>query len=74
MSTATTTTTTTTNVYITSRRPGEQVWARLEEGGDRGAFQRLWEALQLDVLRQNRRWRREMTREAAAAAGSEGGK
>ncbi|CAM9387291.1 unnamed protein product, partial [Scytosiphon promiscuus] len=42
-----------------------QVWARLEDGSDRGAFQRLWEALQMDVLRQNRRWRREMTRDAA---------
>lgn len=54
-----------------------QVWARLEEGGDRGAFQRLWEALQMDVLRQNRRWRREMTRElasAAAATGKKGGR
>eukprot|EP00903_Cladosiphon_okamuranus_P020233 g18570.t1 len=42
-----------------------QVWARLEEGSDRAAFQRLWEALQMDVLRQNRRWRREMTRAGA---------
>eukprot|EP00752_Nemacystus_decipiens_P014801 g13176.t2 len=45
-----------------------QVWARLEDGGDRAAFQRLWEVLQMDVLRQNRRWRREMSREAAGGA------
>lgn len=45
-----------------------QVWARLEDGysgsgagsgSDRAAFQRVWEHLQHDVLRQNRRWRRE---------------
>lgn len=42
-----------------------QVWVRLEEGGDRAAFQRLWEAMQQDVLRQNRRWRREMLRNSA---------
>ncbi|CAM9122059.1 unnamed protein product [Ectocarpus sp. 12 AP-2014] len=46
-------------------RAAVQVWARFQEGGDRGAFHRLWETLQMDVLRQNRRWRREMTREAA---------
>lgn len=60
-----------------------QVWARLEEGGDRGAFQRLWEALQQDVLRQNRRWRREMLRagggggwrrEGGTSGGSGGGR
>lgn len=51
-----------------------QVWARLEEGGDRGAFQRMWEALQQDVLRQNRHWRREMSRARGGGGRGRGGR
>ena len=47
-----------------------RVWARLEDGGDRGVFRRIWEALQHDVLRQNRRWRREMSRSGGKGRGA----
>lgn len=46
-----------------------QVWAKLKEGGDRGAFQRVWEVLQHDVLRQNRRWRRDLSRASFGRGG-----
>lgn len=49
-----------------------QVWARLEDGGDRSAFQRVWDNLEQDLLRQNRRWRREMSR--GGQGGSGGGR
>lgn len=50
-----------------------QVWAKLKEGGDRGAFQRVWEVLQHDVLRQNRRWRRDMSRASSGRCGGRSG-
>lgn len=47
-----------------------RVWAKMIDevssggggGGNRAVFQRIWEHLQQDVLRQNRRWRREALR------------
>lgn len=36
------------------------VSACLEEGSDRAMFHRVWDNLHQDVLRQNRRWRREV--------------
>lgn len=50
-----------------------RVWAKLREGGDRGAFQRVWEVLQHDVLRQNRRWRRDMSRASSGRGGGDSG-
>lgn len=61
-----------------------RVWARLTDdvssgggsGGSRAIFQRIWEHLQQDALRQNRRWRREALRAGGrgrAAGAARGG-
>lgn len=47
-----------------------EVSGSFEEGGNRGAFHRLWDNLRHDVLRQNRHWRREMKRAAQGAGGA----